>query len=66
MIDEEEAPVKVCGSCSDTLKYETVFLFELDHIRKYTFHCETCNISYDVYINNKTKFRASYQCLLDD
>ena len=64
--EEDKPPVKVCGSCSKSLIHQTVYLFDLEHMKKYTFICETCDIKYDVYINEKTRFRASYQNLLSD
>ena len=55
--EEEKPPVKVCSDCGKTLKHETIFLFDMDFIKKYTFFCSTCDIRYEVYVNHLTKHR---------
>lgn len=62
---ENEKPKKVCTLCGKSLQTLDVFSFDMNFIKKYTFQCTECNVVYDVYVNEKTKYRTSYQTLLE-
>ena len=64
-MEENLTPVKICTLCGETLKYLSVYLFDMEHIKKYLFECKKCDVTYDVYINELTRHRASYQTLLN-